>query len=178
MNGLEYMWSVGYKHRDIKPENMLLDSDFNLKFADFGFASTESTSSLKKGTEGYLGPEAYLLNEFQTEQLDIFASGIVLFIMFARCPPFNSAKGTDPHYKLFVHKNESFWAYHEKRLKGKKFSNNFKLLLNAMLSLNPLDRPNIKKIKEFDWFNETLPDISDVNEEMFKRFESLKSMAE
>ena len=47
-----------------------------------------------------------------------------------------------------------------------------------MLSLDPHDRPNIKKIKEFDWFNETLPNISDVNEEMFKRFESLKSMAE
>jgi serine/threonine protein kinase len=36
---LNYINSYGIAHRDIKLENMLINSDYQLKFADFGFAS-------------------------------------------------------------------------------------------------------------------------------------------
>jgi serine/threonine protein kinase len=39
MEALNYMHSAGACHRDLKPENIMLDSDFNLKVADFGFAA-------------------------------------------------------------------------------------------------------------------------------------------
>lgn len=38
---LEYIHNQGYAHRDIKPENILLDKNFNIKLADFGFATKE-----------------------------------------------------------------------------------------------------------------------------------------
>jgi len=36
---LSYINSKGISHRDLKLENMLVSEDYQLKFADFGFAS-------------------------------------------------------------------------------------------------------------------------------------------
>jgi len=39
LNALCYMHGENIAHRDLKPENLLYDRDFNLKVADFGFAT-------------------------------------------------------------------------------------------------------------------------------------------
>jgi len=39
MSALKHMHGGGVCHRDLKPENIMLDSNFNLKIADFGFAA-------------------------------------------------------------------------------------------------------------------------------------------
>jgi serine/threonine protein kinase len=39
LSAVEDMHSKGISHRDLKLENILVDSDLNLKIADFGYAS-------------------------------------------------------------------------------------------------------------------------------------------
>jgi serine/threonine protein kinase len=39
MTGLDYVHKAGVTHRDLKPENLLLDADYKLRLADFGFAA-------------------------------------------------------------------------------------------------------------------------------------------
>jgi len=40
MEGLDSVHKKGITHRDLKPENLLFDGEFNLKIADFGYATS------------------------------------------------------------------------------------------------------------------------------------------
>lgn len=57
ISGLEYLHNQGMSHRDLKLENILIDHEFKLKIADFGFASVKASNETRKGTHGYMAPE-------------------------------------------------------------------------------------------------------------------------
>ena len=85
--------SAGICHRDLKPENILLSKNFDVKVADFGFASPiirNGKDKLKsfKGTLGYMTPEQYAGLSYCGRQADLFAVGVVLFTMLTQCAPF------------------------------------------------------------------------------------------
>jgi len=64
--GLDHMHFKGITHRDLKPENLMLDHEYCLKVADFGFAaptqgrSGQGVLETKLGTPSYMGPEIHL----------------------------------------------------------------------------------------------------------------------
>jgi serine/threonine protein kinase len=88
IEGLDYVHQKGVTHRDLKPENVLFDQVFNLKIADFGFAAPiagrDGSGQLKTklGTESYMAPEIHARKPYNGASIDLFASAIILFIMF------------------------------------------------------------------------------------------------
>jgi serine/threonine protein kinase len=78
------MHNKGFAHRDIKVESILLDSQYSLKLADFGFVAELSGKGMLntyKGTAGYMAPEIHLGQPYSGQKVDLFAAGVLLFIM-------------------------------------------------------------------------------------------------
>mmetsp|Transcript_20806 Transcript_20806/g.24041 ORF Transcript_20806/g.24041 Transcript_20806/m.24041 type:complete len:422 (-) Transcript_20806:85-1350(-) len=150
LNTLEFMHSEGYYHRDIKPENLLLDGEYNLKVADFGFTTQDSVSKSKKGTYGYMSPEILEAREYRGVDGDLFASAVILFILLSQHPPFVRAEPNDRYYKRLYNKEyDKFWAVYE----DEDFSESFKDLFVKMTRYDSDRRLSLKEVKEHEWFN-------------------------
>ena len=56
---IDYLHQNGIAHRDIKLENIMVDTNMNIKLADFGFATNENINKL----DSFLGSPAYMAPE-------------------------------------------------------------------------------------------------------------------
>lgn len=180
ISGLKEIHLKGYIHRDIKLENLLLDSQSNLKIADFGLACRKSQWNHNVcGSPGYIAPEILqpLKDESEYDEagassttttpspssisfahevcskVDIFAAGVVLFQMLTGYSPFHNAQSSDPLYALIMEgKYEEFWSFHEKR--KVQLSSDVKELLMGMFAEDPIKRVSIEDIQHSRWFAE------------------------
>ena len=149
----------GITHRDLKPENILFDEQFNLKIADFGFAGPtqgrDGSGLLRTqlGTEAYVVPEILLHQPYSGVSADLFACGVILFILINQTPPFFSAKQSDRYYSYFLTQNDFFWTLHSRNKPQGLFTPEFKELINAMLAFTPAQRPTLQQILESPWLN-------------------------
>ena len=151
LSAMTYCHKYGIVHRDLKPENLLYDNKFQLKVADFGFSAMINKNNDGKlytilGTQNYMAPEIHEELPYEGAQVDLFAAGVILFIMKSGHPPFGMANKSDPYYKLFLKKPKKFWKFHEKTLGKGFYSNDYKVLLTKMFSYNPKKRPTIDNI--------------------------------
>jgi serine/threonine protein kinase len=159
IEGLEYLHDNGVAHMDLKLENILIGEDYNLKIADFDLSYLSGDNKiLSKGTKFYRSPELIQGRCFDTTTADIYSAGIILFTLKTR--------GMLPHAEdsqvsgidfagLLYTQNDQFWNKHcEIQNKDETFfEDDFKALFNALVSLNPENRPTIAQIKQSKWYN-------------------------
>jgi serine/threonine protein kinase len=110
---LGYMQSKGVVHRDLKLENILVDNDVNLKVADFGFATYKKITKLNsyRGTMTYMAPEIKEGKTYDGKQIDMFSTGVILFIMVQGIFPFKEAKKDEFFYNLILTgKLDQYWS--------------------------------------------------------------------
>ncbi|RUS26361.1 kinase-like domain-containing protein [Jimgerdemannia flammicorona] len=185
-SAVERVHSVGLVHHDIKPHNVLLTEMLDIKLSDFGTAVfTPATHTLQdglgKGTPPYSPPE--LLSSpprLYSYPVDIFSLGVTLFVI--------GVTGEEPYLLIrspiellvWVRKG-GFWEWEEslrtmaakdspatrreshagvvRYLNGEPVPQDILMLLKAMMSPRPEDRPTasevVNTLRDLDWGEET-----------------------
>lgn len=187
MEGLKYCHDQGLAHRDLKPENLLLDDQYNLKIADFGFAAPmegrDGSGKLvtRCGTLNYMAPEIHLRQPYEGNRVDLFASAIILFILVSQHPPFTAATPADPFYKvLAAGRADIFWKTHQKNKPGGQefFSKEFIEMVQQMLVLDTSKRLTIDQVLEHPWMQGPVPSHEEITAEFAKRSKAVKEAME
>ncbi|CAD7963312.1 unnamed protein product [Amoebophrya sp. A120] len=155
VRGLQFLHQAHIAHRDLKPENVLIGSSQNVarmrmhdvKIADFGLSkeiATDSNPLMNKfaqthqscvGTPMYVAPEVFDKKLEASFGVDIWACGVILFVMLEGKFPFNETLNTaerdyDTAFNLF----------------RKKQTASAQQALFGMLKANPADRWSTEKI--------------------------------
>ena len=180
--GIKYIHEQNIVHRDIKLENLLIDLNNNVKICDFGIGRRiKSKNQLlhdQCGTLMYMAPEILLSSKekgYEGFPVDIWSSGISLYIMLSGTLPFNykNKKNTDEDEDDENEEEEE--SISEKSKNKKNDEDNFKLqysivykepkkiekisdeardLLKGLLNKDPKKRLTCEQILNHPWLND------------------------
>ncbi|KAF3310928.1 Chk1 protein kinase [Orbilia oligospora] len=156
--GTEFIHSKGVAHRDIKPENILLDSDGNLKIADFGFATLfKHKNQVKKSTQlvgspPYVAPEVSEGKGYIGDQVDVWSCGVVLFVLLTGNTPWDEPTNRSPEYVQYKSTggNATYdpWPQIKPAVRP---------LIQAMMEIDPSKRYTMEQIRSHLWYKTSNP---------------------
>ena len=179
LKAVSYIHNLHAIHRDIKPENFMFESkspNANLKLVDFGSCTCESSFThyppsssilpLKRraivGTTGYCPPEVF--TGIYNEKVDLFSSGVLLFIMVTGEMPFECRDLGQYQASLERAKRDGLWKV--LNMKGDRLrecSAECKDLIAQLLCINEASRPSAASALLHPWI-ETSSSVNRRNE--------------
>ena len=168
MQGLYHLQKMGVSHRDISLENVLVDQMTKAAIIDLGMclrvpfgADDGSIVDVTKGTlrrlispqgqcgkPNYISPEVHLNNEpFDGFAIDVWACGVILFIMLVGLPPFEWANRDDPRFRMITKGGLVLMLNQWNR----PISDEAGDLLQRMLREDPKDRLSLMEVMDHPW---------------------------
>ncbi|CAB0011638.1 unnamed protein product [Nesidiocoris tenuis] len=151
-SALAYLHDHKIVHRDIKPENLLVEMDGErlklLKVGDFGLAQIVNEPLFTVcGTPTYVAPEILTETGYGLE-IDVWAMGVILYIMLCGFPPFVSANNDQE--ELFDDILSGQYGFPSPY--WDQVSDLAKDLISHMLQSNPELRFSAEDVLDHPWF--------------------------
>lgn len=160
MNGLLRLQELGIGHRDMSLENILYDGANLYVIIDFGMcmllqrnpASPSGYWNVAKqsicGKRNYIAPEVLRGDEsFNPLLCDVWAAGVILFMVLTGLPPVDTATLADERYHMICENQLSALLAGWQR----SLSPSVEDLLQRILRPNPLDRLTLQQIMQHPW---------------------------
>lgn len=148
---LAYLHKRKIVHRDLKPENLLVhkkpSGEAILKLADFGLAMVvKSPIFTVCGTPTYVAPEILEETGYGLK-VDMWAAGVITYIMLCGFPPFRSAKkDQDELFDLIMEGDYEFLSPY-----WDKVSSEAKDLISKLLVVNHNQRYSAEEVLAHPW---------------------------
>lgn len=175
LDGLEACHNSGVVHRDIKMENMMLNSKWEVKIADFGFATLikgktgNGILTTPLGTLSYAAPEILHKQPYLGAPADVFSLGAVLFTLVTGRMGFNKAIKADPFYRYIWGKDyTTYWTMISSNNKI-ILSDEFKDLIVKMLACDPKERITFSDIRSHPWMMNKAAEYEELKDDFEKR---------
>uniref|UniRef100_A0A8C6ZZK9 Serine/threonine-protein kinase DCLK1 n=1 Tax=Nothoprocta perdicaria TaxID=30464 RepID=A0A8C6ZZK9_NOTPE len=155
-SAIKYLHSLNIVHRDIKPENLLVyehqDGSKSLKLGDFGLATiVDGPLYTVCGTPTYVAPEIIAETGYGLK-VDIWAAGVITYILLCGFPPFRGYGSGDDQEVLFdqilmgqVDFPSPYWD---------NVSDSAKELITMMLQVDVDLRFSALQVLEHPWVND------------------------
>ena len=172
---LAYMHTNKMLHLDMKPKNIMRDTKGNVFLIDFGlskvFSGDDNTMKGAVGTTFYMAPE--VITGKYNEKCDVWACGVILYIMLCGKPPFYSKDEEELKQKICSMKFD--FNYPE----FAKVSNDAKELIASML-VDKEHRPSVPQVLNHKWIKENAPHSTNeglnINWNHIKKYSGLNLM--
>jgi len=163
--GLAHLHSKGIVHRDIKPTNILIfvrnqgseAEESQIKLADFGISKalnaeredyTNTSVANPSGTKGWMAPEVYKLNRFDSK-VDIFPLGCIFaYTLTGGKHPF----GEKNNERIIRITGKQPMILIQDDLKEPYYSASVLELIKDMLEFEPLNRPTAEDVLRNPFF--------------------------
>lgn len=140
--GIEYLHSQNIAHRDIKLDNILIEEKTNMvKIIDFGFSCMCSSIQKLKifcGTPSYMAPEITMKKEYDGKTVDMWALGVLLYVMLTGVFPFKETRKQICTIKF--KKVTSRYQSTSPKMQGRLFTSFLKLVKAGVLLAKSLSK--------------------------------------
>ena len=138
------MHSCGVCHRDLKMDNVLITDAGKVKIIDFGFSIScdkETKLVISCGTPAFMAPEIVRKLPYSGFSADVWALGILLYIMLTGKHPFKHKSEQELLSRIVVGEITPNTSISFEAMR----------LINRMLSQDPAKRPLVSEVCTDQW---------------------------
>ena len=157
--GVWYLHRNGLCHRDLQLSNIVVDDDGSVKICDFGvstpFVDREtnkliSIQTAPLGSEYFMAPEVILGNQRDGSKVDIWALGVLLYVLVTGEYPYDNDPGEGKAHSKRARVEKILMASPDYPVMSAGVEN----LLKSIFVVDPDERPGINDIIGDSWVSQ------------------------